>query len=180
MCPISGPPPGIPQVPIGIRRVWRAQAAKSIPVKVAIIPIAAGSSAILRAIMLSGLAAATLRTFQVVVGDVESDMDDLVDTIEQWLKTTRQVGFSRGRGPRRGRRELALPLPLRPLRKGDAVDVMDAPEPERYERLPPPQKTAPEPRDEDESNYWAWLERRFGNPPKYTNLGVSHNGIQQF
>ncbi len=180
--PISGPPPGIPQVPIGAHKIWRAQVERKQATKAANIPIVASPAGILRAIMLSGLASVALQSFQSVVGDVETDMDDLVDTIQQWLRSQQQVGFSRqSRPPERNPREVAIPIPLKPLRKGDTILKLDTEiEPRGENRKKSKRKRDDEPPGGDES-YWAWLERRFGNPPKYTNLRRTFtHGISSF
>lgn len=175
------PNPGMPQVPIGAHRIWRAQIALKRATKAANIPVAASPAGILRALMLSGLAASALRTFQVVVGDVETDMDDLIDTIQQWLKAQGDIGFSRQiRPPERGPKELAIPIPLKPLKKGQRVDTIedaDLPEPE-----PDRRKRDRDRPDQPSESYWTWLERRFGNPPKYQNLNRSmlRHGISSF
>ncbi len=175
--PISGPPPGIPQVPIGAHKIWRAQIARARATKAANVPIVATPSGILRALMLSGLAASALRTFQVVVGDIETDMDDLVETIQQWLNAQGNVGFSRGSGgPQRGPRTLAIPIPLKPLRRGQSTDTIQEPSPgERQD------KDRDRDYPEGAEGYWPWLERRFGNPPRNQNLrrNISH-GISSF
>ncbi len=173
---VSGPPPGIPQVPIGARKIWRAQIARAKATKAANVPILANPAGILRALMLSGLAASALSTFWIVVGDVETDMDDLVDTIHQWLRSQGDIGFSRGQRPR-GEKPgtVAIPIPLKPLRRGEATDTI------RQERETDRDKEDRERRKKKGQDYWPWLERRFGKPPKYTNLrSTFQHGIASF
>ncbi len=172
--PISGPPPGIPQVPIGSIKIFRqAIEAAKIPVKVAVLPIGASPAGILRTLMLSGLAASALATFGIVTGDVETDMDDLIDSISEWLRLSRhEVGFSRGNRPERGPKELAIPLPIKPLKRGQTTDQME-----------PESDNDDDDDDEDRrpgQSYWTWLERRYGKPPKYNKGVVSHYGTQTF
>ncbi len=181
--PISGPPPGIPQVPIGAHKIWRAQVERKQATKTANVPLIASPAGILRALMLSGLAASALQSFQSVVGDVETDMDDLVDTIQQWLRSQQQVGFSRqSRPPERNPREVAIPVPIKPLKRGETIQRLDT---EIEPREGRPRKTKRDRNDEAPykgESYWSWLERRFGNPPRHTNISRRYapNGIASF
>lgn len=173
--PISPPPGGIPQVPHGLF-YKPAQRANKPKVRVAVLPAVGNASAIGRAILLSGLASSALAYFGIVTGDVENDIDDLVDEIQRWLRDTRNIGFSRGNKPNRDPREFGLPIPIKPSSKQSPRAVDEAqPEPDG-DRRDKRDRDRPDP----QFGFWSWLERRYGKPPKY-NLGRTQQryGIPQ-
>ncbi len=177
--PISPPPPAT---------IWgstsrfpgRTAPPTPIQIRIALLPVGAGAPSILRALMLSGLAASALLTFRSVVGDVETDIDDLVDAIQRWLQSTREVGFSKGpERPSREKRMVPLPLPLKPLRRGQSAQDVLEPLPEFESEPEGKKRTRRRQRRDEDQHFWYWLERRFGKARNINLREVSH-GIQQF
>ncbi len=181
--PITPPHPGIPQIPHGSIYKGGRFARTKPQVRAAIIPLAGGSSAILRAIMLSGLAGLAVTYYQSVVGDVETDLDDLTEEIERWLKSERSFrGFSRGSpDPERGNRTLALPIPLKPNSRPTTRSVDEAePLKDRENRRKGDEDRRTRETPDGALDFWQWLERRYGQPPRYQYQRSMQNGISQF
>ncbi len=127
-------------------------------------PAAIGVQAI-RLLVVAAAALGVMETYAQVVGDASPSVDDLVDDIQDWLRSERSLrGLARNQAPRPGQKGAALPIRdgeaherevLRALDELENPEIPDEPG-QNYEVPYPPGKRR------KGSTFRGWLERKYG------------------